>query len=329
MTAEVDPATPPRHPAPAPSGAPTVAPGADRAAALAFAAKSKADETLRGYRHDMRLFEAYCAAHNHPWMPATAAAVAEFLAGERRRGCKAATLTRRVAAIRYAHGLAGHASPTDDGRVRAVLAGIKREIGARQTPKTAATADLVGQMLATCPNTLTGKRDRALIALGFAGAFRRSELVALEVADLTDSPDGLLVLVRRSKTDQDGAGQEVAILRGRRLRPVEAVRDWLAAAGIEEGPIFRQVNKSGRVLAGALTAESAAAAVKRAAGRAGLDPATFAGHSLRRGFLTSAANAGASIFKMMDVSRHKSVETLRRYVKDADAFQNHAGENFL
>jgi integrase len=184
-------------------------------------------------------------------------------------------------------------------------------------------------MLEKCPATLMGKRDRALIALGFAGAFRRSELVALEVADLTETPDGLRVVVRRSKTDPTEQGQEVAILRGRRLRPVEAVQAWLSASGISEGPIFRQVNKSRRVLPGALTGESAARVVKDAAERAGLDPALFAGHSLRRGFLTSAAKAGASIFKMMDVSRHKSVETLRRYVKDADAFTDHAGENFL
>lgn len=308
----------------------------DRAAAHAFAVRSKADETLRAYRSDFKAFETYCAAHGHQPMPASIDAVAEFLANEQSRGCKASTLTRRVASLRYAHRLAGHPSPTDDERVRAVLSGIKREIGTRQTPKTAATADLIGEMLAKCPGTLTGKRDRALIALGFAGAFRRSELVALDVADLTETQDGLRVIVRRSKTDPTGQGQTVAILRGRRLRPVEAVQAWLAAARITEGAIFRQVNKSGRVLPGALKAESVATVVKDAAKRvaldpkwAGLDSAAFAAHSLRSGFITSAAKAGASIFKMMDVSRHKSVETLRRYVRDADAFNDHAGEDFL
>jgi site-specific recombinase XerD len=303
--------------------------GDNRAAAQAFATKSKADETVRAYRHDFALFEIFCAANGHASMPATPAAVAEFLASETARGCKASTLTRRVASIRYRHKLNGHPSPTDDETARATLSGIKRVIGAEQTAKTAATADVIGELLKRCPNTLTGKRDRALIALGFAGAFRRSELVALEVTDLTETPDGLRVLVRRSKTDQTGHGQEVAMLRGRRLRPVEALQTWLTASGISDGPIFRQVNKSGRVLPGALKAETVATVVKEAAERAGLDPDKFAGHSLRRGFLTSAAKAGASIFKMMDVSRHKSVETLRRYVKDADAFNNHAGENFL
>ena len=184
-------------------------------------------------------------------------------------------------------------------------------------------------MLALCPDTLTGKRDRALLALGFAGAFRRSELVALQVEDLVETPDGLRVLIRRSKTDQEGQGAEVAILRGCRLRPVEAVQAWLAAAEICTGPVFRSVAKGGRVQAVPLSAFSAAQIVKTYAERAGLDPVQFAGHSLRSGFLTSAAEAGASVFKMMEVSRHKSVDTLRSYVRRADLFHEHAGAAFL
>ena len=153
-------------------------------------------------------------------------------------------------------------------------------------------------MLALCPATLAGHRDRALLALGFAGAFRRSELVALEVADLTEVPDGLRVRIRRSKTDQEGEGAEIAIPRGYRLRPVEAVQAWLAAAEISAGPVFRPVLKGGRVQGVPLTPHSAAQIVKTYAGRAGLDPVQFAGHSLRSGFLTSAAEAGASVFKM-------------------------------
>jgi site-specific recombinase XerD len=312
------------------AGSLPVVAGVDTAAAQAFASKSKSVETVRAYRHDFEAFEAYCAARRHPSMPATPAAVAEFLASEQARGCKAATLTRRLASIRYRHRLNNHPSPTEDERVRAVLSGIKRAIGTKQTPKTPATAALMRDMLNSCDTaTMLGKRDHALLALGFAGAFRRSELVALEVADITETLDGLRVMVRRSKTDQEGAGQEVAILRGRRLRPIEALQAWLKASGITEGPVFRQVNKAGRVLPGALTGESAATVVKNAAERVGLDPAVFAGHSLRSGFLTSAAEAGADIMRMMDVSRHKSVETVRRYVRHANAFDNHAGENFL
>jgi integrase len=185
------------------------------------------------------------------------------------------------------------------------------------------------KMLAHIPDTLGGKRDRALIALGFAGAFRRSELVALTMADLVEAPDGYRVLIRHSKTDQEGQGQEVAIPRGYRLRPVDAVQTWLAVAEINDGPVFRPVRKGGRPQPVALKDHTVAAVVKRYAGLAGLDPALFAGHSLRAGFLTTAAEAGASIWKMTEVSRHRSIETLRGYVRRADLFKEHAGAAFL
>jgi site-specific recombinase XerD len=184
-------------------------------------------------------------------------------------------------------------------------------------------------MVRGCPDTLAGKRDRALLLLGFAGAFRRSELMALDVQHLTESDEGLRVLIAASKTDQDGEGATVAIARGTEACPVRAVREWLDAAGIESGPIFRPINKAGVVGAQRLTDQSVALIVKAYAGHAGLDAKLFAGHSLRAGFLTSAAGNGASIFKMMDVSRHKSVDTLRGYVRDAELFKDHAGAGLL
>jgi integrase len=184
-------------------------------------------------------------------------------------------------------------------------------------------------MVSLAPATLGGLRDKALLLLGFSGAFRRSELVALKVSDLLETAEGYRVTIRRSKTDQEGAGHEVAILRGSRLRAVEAVKVWLEAAGINEGPLFRPVAKGGRVLAEALTAESVANIVKAYAKRAGFESAEFAGHSLRAGFLTSAAEHGASIFKMMEVSRHKSVDVLKGYVRRAELFKEHAGAGFL
>jgi integrase len=137
------------------------------------------------------------------------------------------------------------------------------------------------------------------------------------------------VVIRRSKTDQTGEGQEVAIPRGYRLRPVEAVQAWLTSAKISSGPVFRAVARGGRVSCAALADDSAARIVKRYARRVGLDPAAFAGHSLRSGFLTSAAEAGASIWKLSEVSRHKSLDTLRGYVRRVDLFKEHAGAAFL
>jgi integrase len=175
---------------------------------------------------------------------------------------------------------------------------------------------------------LIAVRDRALLLLGFAGAFRRSELVGLDCEDLEETAEGLKITILRSKTDQEREGATIAVIRGSVACPVEALRAWLGAAAITKGPVFRSIRKGGQV-GDRLTDRSVAEIVKRHAKRVGLDPVLFAGHSLRAGFLTSAATRGASIFKMMDVSRHRSVETLRGYVRDAEIFKGHAGTDLL
>ena len=156
-------------------------------------------------------------------------------------------------------------------------------------------------MVALAPEGLAGLRDRALLLLGFAGAFRRSELVDVDVGDIAETETGLLVTIRGSKTDQERQGVTIAIARGDIACPVKALRAWLDAAGIEAGPIFRPIDRHGNLLPSRLTAQSVANIVKAYAARAGFDASTFSGHSLRSGFLTSAAGKGASIFKMMDV----------------------------
>ena len=184
-------------------------------------------------------------------------------------------------------------------------------------------------MAQAAPVGLKGLRDRALILLGFAGAFRRSELVALDVADLEETDEGYRITIRRSKTDQEGVGAVIAIVRGGSTCPVKAVRAWLAASGISEGPLFRPVAKGGRLGARRLTANSVCDLVKAYAVRLGLNAADFGAHSLRSDFLTSAARRGASVFKMRDVSRHKSMDVLQAYVRDADLFRDHAGAGLL
>lgn len=258
----------------------------------------KAAETRRAYRSDFATFTAYCLAHGEPSLPAAPAIVAAFVSSEAMRGISASIIARRVATIRYAHLLAEHETPTESEAVKSVMRGIRKSIGTEQVKKAPATADIIEKMLNQCPSdALRGKRDRALLALGFAGAFRRSELVALQMADLTETTDGFRVTIRHSKTDQEGAGQCISVPHGNKLRPLKAVRAWLAAARITEGPIFRPINRGGCVVNARVTAKSAAQMVKDAAERAGLDPTAFAGHSLRAGFLTSAANAGASIIQ--------------------------------
>ena len=161
--------------------------------------------------------------------------------------------------------------------------------------------------------------------MGFAGAFRRSELLALEVADLLEVPDGLRVTIRHSKTDPEGEGQAIALPRGTRLRPVETLQTRLAAAAITEGPVFRPMLKGGRVQPSPLGDEVLVREIKRRAAAAGLDPAAFAGHSLscrlpdrrRRGRRRCAEDG------------HRSMDTLRGYVRRANLFRAHAGATFL
>ena len=301
----------------------------DLAAAVDYAKAEKSPATRKAYATDFRLFKSWCDGKGAQALPAAAETVAAFLAAEAEAGVRPSTLGRRVAAIRYAHKLARLATPTDAEGVKATLRGIRRSLGSARVRKTPALAERVRAMIAASPDTLAGKRDRALILLGFAGALRRSELVALDVADIEETAAGLRVTIRQSKTDQDGEGVTIAIARGAVACPVRALREWLDAAGIESGALFRSVNKAGRVASARLTDRSVANIVKAMAGSVGLDASTFAGHSLRSGFLTSAAAKGASIFKMMDVSRHKSVDTLRGYVRDAELFRDHAGTGLL
>lgn len=298
-------------------------------AARGYMEESLAAATRKAYASDFRIFVTWCKARGYAPTPATPELVALFLTDQARAGICASTLTRRVAAIRFAHEGANQTSPTTSKLVGSALKGIRRSLGMAKDQKTPATAHLIGNMVAHCPGSLIGLRDRALLLLGFAGAFRRSELATLTVADLSEVPEGLRVTIRKSKTDQEGSGQMIPIYNGMRLGAVTAVKTWLTAAAITKGPIFRSINKGGRVSDLALTDRSIANTVKHYAALAGLHAEDFSGHSLRSGFLTSAAEHGADIFKMMEVSRHKRVETVRGYVRMAEQFKNHAGAGFL
>jgi site-specific recombinase XerD len=192
-------------------------------ATMAYAEAEKAQATRAAYASDWRDFAAWCASRGATTLPAHVGIVAAYLSGLADSGRKSSTIGRRAAAIGYHHKIAGHEPPTNNEGVKATLRGIRRTIGSAKQGKAPATADLIGQMLALCPDTMIGKRDRALLALGFAGAFRRSELVALEVADLVETPDGLRVTIRRSKTDQEGQGLEVLLHGCRKDRSVDTL----------------------------------------------------------------------------------------------------------
>lgn len=302
------------------------------AAARRYAKKSRADSTWRAYENDWRQFEAWCAKVNLPALPADPDTVAMFVASQAADGLNPSTLTRRLAAIRLVHLGAGHASPHNTIKVTEVMRGIRRDWGRPPEKKAAALDDEIKKMAdAVEPETSKGLRDRALLLFGFAGAFRRSELVALNTWNLEEREEGLTVTIEKSKTDQEAEGQVIAILRQPESPycPVQALQDWLIVAEIERGPLFRRMYRGGKVGQSRLSAQSVALVVKEYASRAGLDWERYAGHSLRSGFLTSAAKNRASVFKMADQSRHKSLDVLREYVRAEELFESNAGEDLL
>jgi site-specific recombinase XerD len=296
-----------------------------------FAKNSKAPATRAAYESDFRIFESWCRSRGLDALPATAAAVCGFLADEASAGRRASTLGRRLAAIRYFHRAAGYETPTGDEKVKAVLSGIRRTIGAAPVRKKAATSDIVLGMVGGKGASLRDLRDRAILLLGFAGALRRSELVALNVKDFEWTAEGVLITIRRSKTDQEGLGRKVAIPHGEVACPVEAGKAWLAAAGISEGAVFVRIwnKRAQRVSRQRLAARNVAAIVKAGAAKLGFDPSTFGGHSLRSGLVTTAVKRGVNLMKICDQTGHKSLEMLRVYSRDAELFAGNAAAGLL
>ena len=304
---------------------PALRPVADSPQAYIRAAKAPA--TLRAYQADWRHFAAWCQARALSPLPATAETIALYLT-DASNTLRPGTLNRRLTSINKAHRAAGHPAPAlpDALLVAETLKGIRRVHGTDQAAKQPLFTDDLRRMVSALPAGLIGDRDRAILLLGFAGAFRRSELARLETADLRETNEGLLVRVARSKTDQEARGREVAIPYGSdpATCPVRACRAWLAAARLADGPLFRRIDRHAHINARPLHKDSIGQIVKRAARAAGLDPQLYAGHSLRAGFCTQAYMNGAREFDIMRQTGHRSLETLRRYVRGRGLFRDNA-----
>jgi len=295
------------------------------ASAREYAAAAKAERTRESYALAWRTFTRWCEAQGLPSLPASPTTVALYLTSRANQGRKVGTLSLELVAISQAHKSAGHASPRSSAEVQAVLKGIRRAKGVAQTKKAPVLVPELRKMAAGLPATTIGLRDRALLLMGFAGAFRRSELIALEVGDVVFTSDGLEVTLRRSKTDQEGAGQKVGIPFGSdpATCPVRSLRKWLDGVGLKEGRLFRSVNRHGHI-GGSLTGHGVALIVKRAAEQAGLDAGNYSGHSLRAGLATAAAKAGKQERIIAKQTRHKSIAVLRGYIRDAELFTENA-----
>jgi site-specific recombinase XerD len=283
-----------------------------------------AKETRRAYASQWRLFEGWARRSGHEVLPASPATVCLYLTARKKDGAKLATLEQALAAIAWAHKMAKFESPRGSSEVRLLMKGVARTLGRAQAQKAPILVPALRRMVAGLSGELAGLRDRALLLLGFACAFRRRELVALNVEDLSWDVEGMNVRVRRSKTDQEGEGEVLGVHFGEHPEtcPVRAVRAWLEAAHLVEGPVFRPITKGGRVLKGRLSDRSVAEVVKRHAAAAGFDPKAFAGHSLRSGLATSAARAGAHERDIARQTRHRGTKVLRRYIRAASVFEN-------
>ena len=301
-------------------------PSLDRA--REFARQSKAENTLRGYRGDWKDFCRWCGARELCPVPASPETVAAYIA-DCAGHLKVGSIQRRLNAIAEAHKAVGVESPRSAGIVRNTIKGIRRTMGTAVVQKAAALTDDIRAMVSVTDAGLIGTRDRAMILLGFAGAFRRSELVGLDIEDCMFGKDGLTVTLRRSKTDQHGAGRKIGIPYGSNpdTCPVRTVQSWMEHAAIVSGPLFRSITRHGQLRPGLLAGIDVARVVKKLAVRAGLDAAKYAGHSLRAGHATSAAIAGASERSIMAQTGHRSVQIVRRYIRDGSLFrENSAGK---
>jgi integrase len=295
-----------------------------RTIARAAADASRAPSTERAYATDWRDFSAFALRVCRERMPAEPETVALYVADLRRNGRRPATIARKLAAIAVYHRSAGHPSPCKHDVVRAVVRGTRRALGVAQRQSTALSIADLTRVLAHIKKDPRGVRDRALLLVGFAAALRRSELVAIDVEDLWfEEGRGVVIRIHRSKTDQESAGDAVAITNGSESTtcPVTALRDWLWMSGITSGPVFRRVRRGGAIGPVALTGYAVARITATRAAKAGLD-GDFSGHSLRSGFATAAARAGSSERAIMRHGRWRDTASARRYIRDGSRWED-------
>jgi integrase len=285
---------------------------------------SLAQNTRRAYLSDLGDFERFGGS-----IPASAETVAAYL-GARADTLAVASLVRHVASISKAHEARGLQNPTRSELVRATMRGIRRARGCAQREAKPLLRDDLLMVLDATGNRLKDIRDRALLLIGFAGALRRSELVALDEGDIEHVRQGIILTLRRSKTDHEGQGRKIGIPFGRtRWCPVAALDAWLTASETAEGAIFRLVDRHGRILGARLSGEAVSLVVKERVAAAGLDQCRYTGHSLRAGLATSAAQAGVPTWRIKAQTRHASEAMLVRYIREGELFTENAAGALL
>jgi integrase len=309
---------------------------ADLAVAEEFRANDRADATRRAYRGDLHAVQEYLRARGQsPDLPIASRLIGAFVGYQAsadpvsgREALAISTIERRLRGISAAHRDLGFEDPCKDPDVRNAMRGARRRLKTRPSArKNALELEHLDHMLAKIPtSTHAGRRDRALLLLGIAGALRRSELVAVDADDIETRGEGILLTIRSSKTDQDGKGYVLPIARGenKRLCAVRALEAWRTAAGIHNGPVFVRVRKGDTVTADRLSDRTVALIVKQRARDAGVAFDVLAGHSLRVGAITQAKRNGYDEGEVAKLSRHKNMDILRAYLRPEDDFEGTA-----
>jgi len=279
------------------------------------------------YERDWKLFSDWCEGFGLPLLPTNETVLALYATAQAERGLKIPTIRRRLAAIRTIHSNAGYPSLASSTLIRDILRGISRRDSVMPVGVKALLTDDIRLIVQTIPDEgLIGQRNRAILLLGFAGAFRRSELVGLNVDDLQEDPDGLIVRLKKTKTDQQGLGRLVGIPKGAHALtcPVQAVHAWRKASGITDGPLFRSISRYGVIATARLSDRAVAMIIKQCAADAGLDPTHYAGHSLRAGHCTEASRQGVAEHVIRKQTGHRSRNTLQRYIRQGLLFQENS-----
>lgn len=288
-----------------------------------YAEQALSDNTRKAYRNDL--------AHYTAWggvIPASSVQVSAYLSAHA-GVLSIATLQRRLVSITKAHTMQGYPDPVQTDLVKLTIKGIRRVHGKPQAQVSPILKEDLTVMLSHVPDTVKGKRDRALLLLGFCAALRRSELAAVRVEDLEFMAQGIILTLPRSKTDQTSQGRKIGIPKGRgRICPVLSVNEWIVQSGADAGALLRPITKGGVIGQDALSDRAVANIIKYYAEKAGLNPEKYSGHSLRSGLATSAAQHGISSWKIRQQTGHKSDAMLARYIRDGDIFTDNAAALF-
>lgn len=293
-----------------------------------YAADARAGSTRRRYLTAFASFEAWCTTKGLVALPATPAVVALYVTELADKGRALSTIEVTLAAVSNAHRIRRLPWPRGNDVLAAVMTGVRRRLGAApHARKAAVEGDALARLVATLGTDVRSARDRAVLCIGWWGAFRRAELVSLDVADLEETADGLLIHLRRSKGDQQGHGLTKGLPfypANPAVCPVQAVRAWRREANVIKGPLFRGVDSQSRVMPDRLCDRSIARIVQAAAKKAGLNADVLGGHSLRAGFCTTAARRGKSLETIMRHTGHKDERVARDYIRLATVFHDSA-----